>query len=45
MFIAPKEVVVAHSQIEQAAGLDSRRIVVVILRARRRHLDERGPEL
>ena len=44
-FVAAEKVVVAHREVEQAARLDSLRIVVVILRPWRRYLDELRPEL
>lgn len=40
VFIAMKDVVMSDGGVEQIAGRDTRRIVVVIFRARRRNLDE-----
>src|ERR1700733_13781377 len=41
--VAVKNVVMPHGNVEEVPGCNARRIVVVILRARRGYLDERGP--
>ncbi len=43
--ITMKQIVISHSSIEKAAGLDARRIVVVVFGSRRGDLDERGTVL